>query len=125
MIQQYLQSPVFVGFLGGLVAAIITYVVAPWVKDRVEAGKEKREYRRGLLRMARESVSAAYDYAAEQSEPFEAHIQGSRGYLDIEASLPDAIREHIRSTKTQNVLVMQADSPAGVQGVARELLDEL
>ena len=103
----------------------MTYAIGPWVIDRLEAGKEKREYRRGPLRLARQSVKNAYNNAAVENEPFEAHIQDMRGYLDIEASLPEAIREQIRSTKTQNVLVIQADRPAGIQGVARELLDEL
>lgn len=56
----FVQSPGTLGFAAGVIGALITYVVAPWAKDRVEAKKEKRAYRRELIERARTAVQVAY-----------------------------------------------------------------
>jgi len=124
-LRAFLQSPAFLVFAGGILGALITYVVAPWAKDRVEAGKEKRAFRRGQIERARSDVQIAFKNAAKKSEPFEAHIQKTRGFLDIEHSLPESTRERIRKSQTQRTIVVQPDGPTGIQGIARELLDEI
>ena len=121
----FLQEPAVLGFVGGVIGAVITYIVAPFAKGFVEAQKEKRERRRLFVERARTAVMAADSNASKHAEPFAAHIQKMRGYLDIEDRLGEEIRERINSAQTQRVAVVQPDSPAGIQGLARDLLTEI